>query len=496
MRRGRIKELVRPAAVIALVWLVLMPIVTSGNIRMDSDRMIHSSQTALDQYIREGRDALVCMLHAFGLTEWHPFRSGILFLIFFSISCLMVYVSLRRFRGWNDTWYPELFLLLYGLSPIWAYHGYFVLQIAAIGFGMMLTTGTACIDARLMAKGKGNTMLRIAWHIAAAAVLCFAVLIYQSLIICYATVILMLAFCILIQPGRIRWAHIIAIVLRLAAAVAGYLLISRALGADMQSGNMAVQIHWGLDSAEHCLYRIAMEIGADALMYTSRCFSLYTLGIILMAVILIRRKRAGKIIPAAAAAAGAGLALIPFAMSFLLGNVTVPRSQFALQLTAAFFPVCYMARTEGKHKALKIICMAAALIQAALILRLYHTDQVRNEMDVRAAARISDELDNTDTKKPLIFTGVLKMEDDSFLTEKSDVYGKSFFEWIYVEGNPFSVTQPAIRLLNAYNGKAYSQFWDWKRASTAMETAQDMPSYPDDGFVRETDNCIVVKLSE
>ena len=58
------------------------------------------------------------------------------------------------------------------------------------------------------------------------------------------------------------------------------------------------------------------------------------------------------------------------------------------------------------------------------------------------------------------------------------------------------MTQPAIRLLNAYNGKAYSQFWDWKRASTAMETAQDMPSYPDDGFVRETDNCIVVKLSE
>ena len=80
--KERLKTLARPAGVTALMWIVLLPLVTSGNIRMDSDRMIRTPQIALDQYVREGRSALVWLLRLFGLTEWNPVRSGILFLLF------------------------------------------------------------------------------------------------------------------------------------------------------------------------------------------------------------------------------------------------------------------------------------------------------------------------------------------------------------------------------------------------------------------------------
>ncbi len=491
--KGRLKTLARPAAVTALIWAVLLPLVTSGNIRMDSERMFHTPQIAMDQYVREGRSALVWLLRLFGLTEWNPVRSGILFLLFLSLACWMLWAALRRFRAWKDTWYPELFLLLYGLSPIWAYHGYFTLQIAAIGFGILLATGTACADARFMGREKTRPALLAAWNAAAAAVLCFTLLIYQSLIVCYAAALLTLIFCRRVQREPLRRGQLCLIVLRAAAAVAGYLLISQALRGDAGSGNLAVQIHWGKDNFTWCLYRMMLEAGATVLMYTSRYFSLYTLGLVLMIVLWVRRRKAGEEKNTPLLLCGVALAAAPFAMTVLLGNVTVPRSQFALQMAGAFFPVCFMAVSGGRQKALKIVCIAAAVIQVVLTARLIYTDNKRNETDTRAAAVITEELKDKD--KPLVFVGVLRMED-TLLTERSDVFGRTFFEWNWHGDDPTAATHPAIRLLTAYDGGNYRPFDSGAQAAEGAAVAADMPAYPADGFIREEEGFIVIKLSE
>ena len=101
------KALIRFLLILLIIWIVWWPIVTSGNIRMDSDRMIHTPDVALTQYVREGRIALVWLLRLFGLDTWHPVRSGVLFLVFFSVSCGLLYFTLRRQTGWRNL-YPDL----------------------------------------------------------------------------------------------------------------------------------------------------------------------------------------------------------------------------------------------------------------------------------------------------------------------------------------------------------------------------------------------------
>ena len=488
------KALIRLLLVTIVLWIIWLPIVTSGNIRMDSDRMFHTPDAAFTQYIQEGRPALVWLLRLFGLSAWNPGLSGILFLVFFSISCWMLYFALRRLTGWNGL-YPELFLLLYGLSPIWAYHGYFVLQISAIGFGIMLSTLMACTDVYFVRQNSFRAV-RLLWEVTAVIILSFILLVYQSLIMSWLAALLTLLFCFLLKGGRISWKTLIPFILRLAVSMAAYYFISRMFRGNMGAGNMENQIHWGKDSFIYCLFRMAEEAGATLLMYTSRYFSLYTLGAILIILYLVRRRKAGDSLDPWLLLVGLGMLLLPFALTVLLGNVTVPRSQFTLQMVAAFFPVCYLAETKGKHRVLCFICAAAVILQAGLALRLYHTDEVRARQDTTAAETITAELSDLDTSKPLAFIGVRKMDGHSLLTEKSDVYGRTFFEWIYSPDQPTSATPPALRLLTAYNGIQYKEITGAEAKSKAADTAKEMPSYPSPGFIREEADMIVIKLSD
>ena len=492
-RIGR-NVLVRLLIITAILWIVWLPLVTSGNIRMDSDRMIHTPEAALTQYVQEGRDALVWLLQLFGLTTWHPVRSGVLFLVFFSIACWMLYVALRRLTGWKGL-YPELFILLYGLSPIWAFHGYFVLQIAAIGFGIMLSVMAACLDVHFISRSSLRPV-RLVWEIGALAVFAYVLLIYQSLIVCYIVSLLMLLFCWPLKGGKLRWRALIPLAARLLIALAVYLVVSRVMRGDMNAANMEKQIRWGIDPVFRCLFRIVEEAGAAVLMYTSRYFTLYTLGAVLVVLLLVRRRKAGVREDPWLYVVGLGMLLLPFGLGVLIGNVTVPRAQFALQMVAAFFPVCYLAETEGKHRALCAVCIAAVVLQAGLSLRLCYTDHLRNKQDVAAAEAITAELDGMDTSKPLAFVGVQRMEKKPLLTEKSDVFGRTFFEWIYDDDHPTNATPAALRLLTAYSGNQYRGVRADRLKKKAVETAKEMPSWPAEGSVREEEDMIVIKLSD
>ena len=328
-------------------------------------------------------------------------------------------------------------------------------------------------------------------------VLSFSLLVYQSLVVCWLAVFGMLLFCHLLRGGRFSWRALAPYILRLLISLAVWYAVSRLLrGNAAAATNMDVQVRWGTDSIGHCLFRIAQEAGATLLMVTSRYFSLYTFGAVLAVILLVRRRKAGSGKDPWLWAVFVGMLLLPFGLSVLLGNVTVPRSQFALQLAAAFFPVCFLAETKGRHRVLCAVCAAAVLVQAGLSLRLYHTDQVRNEQDTAAAEAITAGLDGMDTSKPLAFVGVRKMDASPVWTEKSDVYGRSFFEWIWTPDHPASATVPAQRLLTAYSGKQYEGITTDGQEQQAAAYARGMPACPSPGFIREEDDMIVIRLSD
>ena len=104
-------------------------------------------------------------------------------------------------------------------------------------------------------------------------------------------------------------------------------------------------------------------------------------------------------------------------------------------------------------------------------------------------------LKDADPSVPLAFVGVRTMEGHPVLTEKADVYGRSFFEWIYSPDHPTSSTIPALRLLTAYDGRQYEGITSPEQEREAVAAAGDMPAYPSPGFVRQEPGMVIIKLS-
>ena len=506
MKKTFLKRIIPAAAICVMLWLLWLPLVTSGNLRMDSERMINTPESAMEQYTAEGRSALVLLLRLFGLTRWDPVRSGVLYLAFMTLTVILLANLLRRAAGWRDSRLILLFVLLYGTSPIWAFHGYFVLQLAPVGAGVLLATAAAGGDTLCMRADPVRPVTRILWEITAAAILTFCILIYQSLILQWLAVLLVLSFSGSLRNGKTHWITWILLIARTALCIGAALWISEALRGNARIGNMANQIRWGEAPFFHCLYRIAQEIGATLLMVQSRYFSLYTFGTVLMILAVRREKgltfrslrdrteegRANRY----RAFCLAGLLALPFAMAFLLGNVSVPRSQFALQLIAAFFPVCCLAG-KGKGKKLAAgICIAAVLIQAVLVVRLIHSDNLRAEHDNQAAERITEEMKGMDTGKPIVFLGMLEADGPALTTEKTDVFRRSYFEWTYEEEKPWSASAPALRILSVRDGKKYRTTYSSRILKRVIRESKGTPCYPEDGFVQEQKDCIVVHLSD
>ena len=103
------------SVLVLLIWFFLA---VSGNIRMDSDRMIYDRNSALSQYRDEGRFGLAFILQYLFPSAWNPDLYGVLFLLFFVSCAWILTLFLARFSeySWPSPVYG-LFFLLFGTSP-------------------------------------------------------------------------------------------------------------------------------------------------------------------------------------------------------------------------------------------------------------------------------------------------------------------------------------------------------------------------------------------
>lgn len=492
------KQLIGLLIATALIWAVWFPLASSSNIRMDSDRMLFHAQDALAQYISEGRSGLVTLLHLFGLTEWNPVLSGILFLLFFSLSGWILCFFIHRFTGGSGRFPYALFLLIYATAPVWAFHIYFVLQIAAVGFGMMLTALLAGLDTQHHTQAKRRLPARIAFEAITTCLLGASLTIYQGLIVYYLSACAVFLFCHLWQSARIKTNELLLWAVRVLAALVIYYLIGR-LTQTGTSGYLLQQIQWGQTPLLQCILNVAIQFGKIFFLIYSGSTSLYPLALILLALLIFRRWKSAEqdTLPSPwLYFAAAGLIILPLAMSILQGSRPVPRTQFALQVVAAFIPAFYLAMMPGKRQWLRILCIIAVCLQVVLNIRLWNTDNQRHQHDLSIAQTVSADIQRTQAStKPLIFWGSISFQDNSFLMEKTDVYGRSFFEWIYDPAVPGSATTSAVRLLRAVDGQNYIACEDPALLTDAARHVPSMPAYPANGYCIETEQYILFKLS-
>ena len=202
----------------------------------------------------------------------------------------------------------------------------------------------------------------------------------------------------------------------------------------------------------------------------SACMSVFPAAVCLLLFRLVRTEDRGQV-RGQAWMYGILLSALPLAMSILEGNRTVPRTQFALPVVAAFLAVFCGAEAEKRKKLLTVLCCLMIALQAALTVRLLHTDNMRNRFDSEIQERIIADLDGRGSDgKPIAFIGRPE--------------------------HPGSATAAAVRLLRAYSGTGYRAVTEEGMLYRAEELAAKAPAWPADGYILETDEMIVIKLSE
>lgn len=483
--------------IIALVW-VSFSVFSSGNIRFDSERMTYDRDGVITQYRSEGRIILAFLLQYLFPAVWNPVLYGIIFLLFFLASGAVLTYFLARFTSfrWPALLYA-LFFLLYGTSPVWAFQVYFTLQSPVVAFGMLVAVFLAISDVRIRTE-KTSLSLRILLECTALIGCSVLMLIYQSLIIYYLTAAAMLLFCRLLEGIAPSWKSVILWALRIVLSLIIYIFIAKSVRSG-DSDYLMYQIQWRRLSVFTCLKDIVIEFGKILFMSHSGHFSLYLPGLIMVVILLVRKLRGQTVqknVAAMLILTSAALLLLPMAISIMEGSRPVPRTQFALQIVAAFLPLCFLAESGKLSRIVLAIACFIVVLQSVLVFRLIYTDNRRNDFDLEAASRISEDLSSAGAQdQPLVFIGSLGFPDESLFLEKTDVFGLSFFEWSVQPDQPTSATNGSIRMLNATT-KTFHSYPDASMVSEAVQLANDMPAYPNEGYCRSTGSFCIIKLSD
>lgn len=285
-------------------------------------------------------------------------------------------------------------------------------------------------------------------------------------------------------------------ILALGLAVAAYFVLSNTLqesyGLTGSGGYLSDGfIGWGTADALGVLGGTVRSIGA---VLAGRIFG----GVVVAAVTLLFfifmiavavRKKKNRIVWVV----GCLLLMIsPFVMNMMLGTQGLTgRTMLGLPvaLAAQAMMVAEAARKSEKpwlRTGVSILLCCVLGVNGAYMNFLFWMDHTAYQRDSSVSAAIMEEISGMDMRgKPVVFVGKLEPVFDGKLNMPASA---SFFNW---DGGS------NYRIRGFMNAEGYTVLpYTREQFFEAVETAENMPSWPEAGCVLETERYIVVKLSD
>lgn len=510
-KHGKLLSLTVVLAVLGFGFLVFC-----GNVRIDTEELMNQPGTTLG-WLTIGRYGLVLLKRILGLSTHHVIWSGILFFLFFCMGANLLTYSFYRFSEKEENYPYWVFILLYVTSGIWCYQIYFSLQQAEIAFAMFLVIGAAnlAVEACFMSRGAGK------WCRLIFALACLVIGLgsYQALV-AYYVAICAAYFLLYVEHGwkeqtgpRTVWGGIVLLLAHFLVAYGLYSFIANrwfmAAGAYITA-----QRGWGRLAVAECLKNILRTIKNVLFMRGPENFSYFTIGVLLLILILVLewRKRTEytdrkniwlrRVLWLLAVVV---LCASPFLMVAYSGEMVVTRTQFALPVVAAFFGMYGCGKLQnysGLGKKITRIAMALAVFvtisQIGYSWRLAYTDAVRYERDVARSEALVDRIEEVcgeNPTVPVVFVGY-QMPELKAGCIRTEMYGWSFYEWDYSQGNPTGATHRICGFIQASLGVKLNENATDEMRRVAVELAKEMSDFPGKGSVCMTDDMVVVRLSE
>ena len=370
--------------------------------------------------------------------------------------------------------------------------------------------------------------------IIATLITIFSFGIYQSTMnLCIAMYCGMLLLLLFEEKGKVLIKGAISCNAVLYISLIAYKLISGALS----TGNSYItdKIAWKSQPIMTCIgnvkHYVKVVLFGQKYMYTVSLLLVLILSFVSLLIFCIKTKKRIPLFIFAYLL----LSISPFIMAIIQGSEAIPRTQLSLPLAIAFlFVFSYLAlnavinkeKDEDKNidkdkienkksnsKILSYLITAFALILIALNLyktgRLIYSYRLIAKEDKVNAIKIADDLytynckANDENSKPVIIIGTLRGKTDKF-SYKYNYNNREYMLtslFILDEGIAPQYYYSTGRILGYMRmlGYEYKIPEENDRENTMLKAysqADGMPMYPDKGYIKETDDFVIVRLTD
>jgi len=464
--------------------------------RIDTEFRINDPASTYG-WLNIGRQGGILTNRLMGLGFFNP-RMAVTggYLLICAAGILMGYL-LWHFDKDDRRYLFTLFGFIAFTSPVMAEQFYFDMQIFEVAWAYLL-----CILAAGLSF-VGTIRNQKAFCLLALFPMVWAFATYQ--IFCMVYVVLVIGcFLVYYRRNPVQASNApayLSIVVKLfglfIAAFALNTLITRCFFTS--SGYLDAQFLWGKRSLQENLRAIWEHILNGFLghgVYYTACYGLSAIGAVGACVADLRRSKAQQ--KWLYLLAVIVLQFCPFLLTVYCGNTPPVRAQLVYPLVIAF-NITFLLTRRWRFAPMKWAAVGLAVLtlwsQNLVTARLVYTEEIRAREDVQTALLLEDDLRAFSCReKPLAFVGVHQNKLNSACL-RGELIGTSIFNVNYDVLPHYYASTDRICSLTRTIGLGYEAASP-EQMPAARKIALDMPSWPQEGSIVETDDFIVVKLSD
>lgn len=481
------------------------------SISHDTEAIMTVPESLYNSWYSMGRFGLIALKKILGTYLFNPYAASALMVIVIFLNIIFWTFLFSNLGGekWSNKYTTWIFPVVFFTSMIVAEQNGFLLQVYEVNIGLLFV----CFALLFTFKGILGNKNKFFYIITSIFCCIIAFSTYQTLVPLFAAAA---AFCFMLVydaclrdngyiTAKFCWSLIGKLVCIFIISFLTYSLINKCILGILNmetTSYITEQIMWGKIPVSQGVKNICIHI-YKALMgkriFYSLSFFLVYLGMFFYTVRVLLKKYTCSWIYALAVVF---VLCSPFFMTVLMGNEPTIRTQLILPFVAGvgFQYLVNKARNISVFypNILMVIIVFVGFIclhQSMDSARLYYTQYVQYEEDVRVAEKISTQIEQLglgeNPEEPVVFVGWRVPQKNSMCYEGNDLelIGRSFFEVCFSTMHGSTVINHFMDTLG-YSYIMPSQ----EQCDKAQNIAQTMENWPNDGSVIEKEGIIIVKL--
>ncbi len=444
------------------------------------------------------------------INAWHfsPYINGVMFFALFTAAAVLWLFVMYRIN--RQIRFLVLFPMLFLTNPLWITQFYFTLQAGSIALAFFLQglSFLLLFDVLLSDREKPAKIIEMLISVFCAF---YAIGTYQSF---PGLHIVEGAACLLLLMDTLKgdqdekhalfWKSAVIVVSHFLLSYLLYIILCKIMHWGSSS---YLSISWGKEAASDIIINLLRDfwyVLAGKGDYVGWAMAASLVLIFLLAIYILFGKYSAPLKFDYMLLLG-GNVIASVLLNIVIGSVPADRARMPLFFSIAFLGMYSVSRFSQVFKARFKKCIifpflfvffVSAYLQMHRLQVYVYTMDICNAQQYQLGVDIIRHIEAVDGKDDGTVAVIGKWDaplNPSCI--QSGLIGQSSFSWDYNPEKPASATRRSTGYLNAAFGKHYSSKLSKKQKKLAIETAASMPDYPREGYVRNVDGLIVVKLS-